>query len=287
MQHFFQTRSPRGIRRHRGALCVLALLFAALLCSPARAEAPPVRLPVVMYHQLCREESCVGKYCLPLEQFEDDLRCLREQGYESVSIRTLLDWSRGRAVLPDKPVMITFDDGYLTTAVWAAPLLEQYGFTGVIAPIGSVAQTYTDTPDERLEYAHCSWPCLSELAAGGVMEVQYHSWDMHQLDTRRGCNKMPGESFEDYSLALTGDFTLFREAAARYGVPLAPAAAFPFGSYCQETLKILYDQGMEIGFTCSEQVNLLHGDPTELLELGRDNRPAGPDSASFFAAWQP
>ncbi|MDO4749760.1 MAG: polysaccharide deacetylase family protein [Eubacteriales bacterium] len=267
-------------------LLVLVGVYTPVKADSSESEPEIVQLPIVMYHQLCPDSSRAGTYCLPLYQFESDLRYLKEQGYESISVRTLLDWYEGNGSIPEKPVMITFDDGYLTTMEWAAPLLKEYGFTGIIAPIGRVSQTYTDTPDEQLAYAHCSWPQLAKLADDGILEVQYHSWDMHDLSGRRGCGKKYGESSEDYRSVLSEDYARFLNTAARYEVELAPSAAFPFGCYCQETLQTLRDLGLLVGFTCCEQINFLTGDPDELLELGRYNRPAGPDSYSFFSAWE-
>ena len=276
--------------RKRRAFFALCLAAALLLVAPVSGEksaaAEPVRLPVVMYHQLSPGGTRAGDYVLPLWQFEADLKYLKARGYETVSVRQLLDWADGRAALPEKPCMITFDDGYETTGVCAAPLLEKYGFTAVVAPIGAVAQQYTDAPDDTLAYAHLNWAKLRELAAGGTLEVQYHSWDMHELGARRGLNRRRGESEADYRAALEADLERFRAAAAENGVALAPSAAYPFGAYCALTEEILRENGLRLGFSCSEQVNVLTGAEGELFSLGRFNRAWGLCSADFFARWE-
>ena len=274
-------------RRAFAALCLTALLFlAAPVIGEPGAAAEPVKLPVVMYHQLCADDARAGDYVLPLWQFEADLRWLRANGYETVSVRQLLDWVDGRGALPEKPCMITFDDGYETTGVWAAPMLEKYGFCAVAGVIGSVAQQYSDAPDDTLAYAHLNWSELEELSRGNALELQYHSWDMHRLGARKGCNRMRGESEAAYRAALEGDLRRFREAAEEHGVALAPAAAYPFGAYCALTEEILRDSGVRVGFSCTEKVNRLTGDPGELFSLGRFNRPYGKSSADFFAKWE-
>lgn len=277
----------RKIRR--GALAALglaALLLAAPVSGKKSAAAQPVRLPVVMYHQLSPDGTRAGDYVLPLWQFEDDLRYLKEQGYEAVGVKQLLDWVDGRGTLPEKPCMITFDDGYETTGVCAAPLLEKYGMRAVVAVIGSVAQQYSDTPDDTLAYAHLSWEELEELSKGGALEVQYHSWDMHTLGARRGMNRRRGESEADYRAALEADLARWRAAAAAHGVETVPAAAYPFGAYGALTETVLRESGLRVGFSCSEQVNALTGEASELFSLGRFNRPWGKSSADFFAAWE-
>ena len=275
------------IRRRAFALLCLAAL---LLIAPARGEkiaaAEGVRLPVVMYHQLCADEARAGDYVLPLWQFENDLKYLKAQGYETVSVRQLLDWTEGRGSLPEKPCMITFDDGYETTGVWAVPLLEKYGFCAVTAVIGSVARQFSETPDHTLSYSHLSWEALAALSRGGVTELQYHSWDMHRLGARRGMNRRRGESEADYRAALEADLARFRAAAAEHGVALAPAAAYPFGAYCALTEAVLRENGLRLGFDCTERVNVLTGTPEELFSLGRFNRAWGKSSEAFFAKWE-
>ncbi len=272
-------------RRAFFALCLLSLLLAAAGTGGKTAAAEPVRLPVVMYHQLSADGSRAGDYVLPLWQFENDLKYLKAQGYETVSVQQLLDWTQGRAALPEKPCMITFDDGYETTGVCAAPLLEKYGLSAVAAIIGSVAQQYSDAPDHSLAYAHLSWEELEEISSGGVLELQYHSWDMHRLSPRKGCNRMRGESETDYRAALEKDLKRFRDAAAAHDVALAPSAAYPFGAYCALTEDILKENGVRVGFSCTEKVNVLTGDQKELFSLGRFNRPWGKSSEDFFAKW--
>lgn len=251
----------------------------------AAAQAASLRLPIVMYHQISENGLPKSDYVLSSAQFENDLKYLRDAGYESVSVQQLLDWADGVGTLPEKPCMITFDDGYETTDVLAVPLLEKYGFTGVVAVIGSIAQQYSDLPDHNLRYSHLSWERVAELSQGETLEVQYHSWGMHELTPRKGCNKRRGEDSASYRAALEADAAQFFAASETHGVRLVPSLAYPFGAYCAESGEIMRDLGFRIAFTCTERVNQLTGDVQELMELGRYNRAPGKNSADFFAAW--
>lgn len=279
-------------------LCAAVLLSIACLGLTARALTVPdtapegpedderVRLPIVMYHHISDTKSIWGKYVVSAEEFERDLRWLREHGYETVRVQDLIAWSEGRFTLPEKPCIITLDDGYESTGVCAAPLLEKYGFTGVVAVIGAVAQQYSDQPDHNLRYSHMSWEAVAELSHRGVLEVQCHTWDMHTLSPRQGCNRMKGEAESSYRTALEKDLGQFADACAAYGVKTVPSVAYPFGAYCALTREIVAANGFRAAFTCTERVNLLTGAPEELLELGRFNRPHGVSSAEFFGKWE-
>jgi len=279
---------------HCAALLLSSLCLALSTWALTAPDAAPeeaemdacVRLPIVMYHHISDVEAIWGKYVVSSAEFERDLLWLRENGYESVRVQDLIAWSEGRFSLPEKPCIITLDDGYESTGVCAAPLLEKYGFTGVVAVIGAVAQQYSEQPDHNLRYSHLSWEAVAELSRGGVLEVQYHTWDMHTLSPRQGCNRKKGEAESGYRAALERDMEQFADACAAYGVKTVPSVAYPFGAYCALTREIVAANGFRAAFTCTERVNLLTGAPEELLELGRFNRPHGVSSAEFFEKWE-
>ena len=267
-----------------------AVLLAMGLCVGVLAAEPEtgetVRLPIVMYHHVSENEKLWGKYVVSPRELENDLAFLRQAGYESVSVQQLLAWKAGAAELPEKPCMITFDDGYESTGVYAAPLLEKYGFTGVLAVIGSVAEQYSEQPDHDLRYSHLSWEAVAELEKSGVMEIQCHSWAMHALKPRKGCNRRSGESEAAYRAALTEDTERFMEGCILHDVEGVPAVAYPFGAYCALTGEVMEDLGCAVAFTCTERVNTLDPDAPDLMELGRFNRPHGPGAEAFFGKWE-
>ena len=267
------------------ALC-LALL-SALLPFRSAAEAPEaLRLPIVMYHHISRDPAQWGTYVVSEEEFERDLQWLRAHGYETVSVRNLLDWEAGRFDMPEKPCMITFDDGPRSTMAYAEPLLAKYGFCGVSAVIGSVCQKFSDNGEADDELSSMSWEAAREMAERGTVEVICHTWDMHSLSPRRGCSRREGESESAYRAALTRDLSRFLTAADAHGVLLAPAIAYPYGAYSRATTTAARDFGFQAAFTCEEKVNMLDRSEGELLRLGRFNRPHGAAGEKLFGIWE-
>ena len=111
----------------------------------------------------------------------------------------------------------------------------------------------------------------------GVVDVQSHTFDMHQLESygysgRDGVRRMRGESAEDYRRALLGDAEAFR---ARRGDRVATellALAYPFGYYDLEADKIMEEAGYQLTVTIDERINRLRtGDEECLRMLGRFN----------------
>ena len=91
------------------------------------------RLPILMYHRVAPTGSTsTARYRITPEQFEEQLRYLRKEGYYSINLE---DWlfAMGRKMpLPGKAVILTFDDGYLDFKTYAWQLLKQYGFLATV-----------------------------------------------------------------------------------------------------------------------------------------------------------
>jgi len=101
-------------------------------------------LPVLLYHNL--EQSSFQfqskpvielPYILPVAQFEQQIAYLAEQGFQSILPRQLQD------PLPDKPVIISFDNGHESQRRLALPILQKYGFKAVFF----ITTDYLEIPD--------------------------------------------------------------------------------------------------------------------------------------------
>ena len=264
-------------------MCCLAMTISWL---PARcAGTQDVELPIVMYHHMSPKQKLWGDYVISPAQFECDLQYLKANGYTSITAQQLIDWCDGIGELPEKPVMITFDDGYESTAVYAQPLLQKYQMKAVVAIIGAVAQQYTDMPDHMLDYSHMSWEQVKAMEETGTFEIQCHTYDMHKIKPRQGCSRMKGEDFNAYTVALEEDVEHFQTLMAQHLGHQANVLVLPFGFYCADTISVAKKLGFRAAFTCTERVNHLTGAASELMELCRFNRPSGPESAAFFAKW--
>ena len=182
--------------------------------------------------------------------------------------------------------MITFDDGFESTAAYAEPLLARYGFCGIVAVIGSVCEKFSGLDEHDPEHSNLSWEEAREMARRGVIEVQCHTWDLHTRRSRDGCARRSGETELAYRYALSGDLSRFLTESEKNGVELVPSIAYPFGSFDGSTTDAVRDMGFLAAFTCTEKKNCLTGDASELYDLGRYNRPHGVSSENFFRKWE-
>ncbi len=266
-------------------LTALTLILTSTIAVLAR-ESTGTPLPIVMYHHLSNNPKSLGDYVISVSQLENDLKYLRENGYETVSTDQLIKAKEGKEKLPKKPCMITFDDGFESTYAYALPLLKKYKMCAVVSIMGKETQKYSDLSDHNLAYSYMNWDCVKAADKSGILEVQCHTNAMHELWPRRGCSRNYGESREQYESALKADIEAFQDKFKSVTGHTTTALALPFGSYSDDTIEIMHSFGFKVIFTCTQKINHLKGDENELLELGRFNRPSGLGSAQFFKRFQ-
>jgi len=91
------------------------------------------RLPVLLYHHVGPQRSgTVAGLTVSPERFERQVRWLAHRGYKGIHPSDWLRWRREGKGLPDKPILLTFDDGYADLAKYAFPVLQRYGFGGAV-----------------------------------------------------------------------------------------------------------------------------------------------------------
>ena len=200
-----------------------------------------------------------------------------------ISVRQLIDYTEGRGELPEKPFLLTFDDGQLSFKEYALPLLEKYDTPAVAAIVGSYADQYTENGDRDVRYAYLNWEDLQELSRHPLVELQAHTYDMHSLENRPGCSMHYGETLEAYTEAFNGDLAQINQRFEKYIGSVPTAFAYPYGIRCPEGRELLQSAGYKAIFTCDERVNTIRRDPACLVELGRFNRPYSASRETFFA----
>ena len=274
-------------RRHiRGVVATLALcLTLATVCHlpVAPAAATPtegVAVPIIMYHSILDNPARQGDYVITPQQFEADLQYLQANGYVTVVMADLIAYVTEGIPLPDKAVVLTFDDGYYNNYHYAHPLLEQYGMRAVLSPIGVWSEYYSARPSEcdRDNYSHLTWEQLREMAQSGVWEIQNHSYDLHRLESgQKGAARRKGESDEGYRLRLQNDLATAQDLL-REQVGVTPTTfAYPYGAISDASQSVLEQMGFAASLSCEEKTATLTRDPACLWRLGRYLRPANKD----------
>lgn len=277
-------RKASGIMAVIAAAAIIAVPFIGHIPKSVPADAEPngVFLPVIMYHSILIEPARQGSYVVSPEQFENDLKWLSNNGWTAVLSDDLIAYTDSGGNLPEKPVMITFDDGFYNNMTYALPLLEKYDMKAVISPVGEYCQRSSESGDINPAYSYLTWDELTELNESGRIEIGCHTWDMHGTDSRKGCKKNWNESAEEYAAAFTDDISMFGDAF-RENCGIEPKLfAYPYGYISKESVPLLRSMGFRVTLNCVEKPNYITRDPECLFSLNRYNRPAYVSSEEFF-----
>lgn len=173
-------------------------------------------VPVLMYHSVAADppDSTQGLSVHP-DDFARQLDVLVEDRFTTVTFADLARARRGEADLPDRPIVLTFDDGYADFADAALPALLARGHTGTLfVTTGWLADAGRHVAGRPLDRT-LTWSQVTEIAASPV-EVGAHSHSHAQLD-----QLPPGALHEELSLSK-------RLLEERLGRDM-PSLAYPYG----------------------------------------------------------
>lgn len=273
-------------------VCFTALTLAASVFALAAKKngvqcaenaAKCVRVPVIMYHSVCVNRKANSNYIVSPEVFRADTEALLKAGFTFVSLGELYDFYTGKGRLPEKPIALTFDDGFLNNLTAVLPVLEELGIKANVNVVGSFTQRYSELCDRSASYACLTWDDIKTLASGGLVEIGSHTWDMHSYGTRKGCSKKRGETPEEYKQVFREDIRRLN-TALQENCGITPFVfAYPYGAISSEAEEVLVSEGFRVLLTCEEKVNVIQKGGSGVLKLGRFNRSAAYSTEKFIS----
>ena len=216
-------------------------------------------VPVLLYHHIAEEVT--SDTIVSPEIFENQIKTLTDSGYTGIFFDQLAAYVEGEGELPEKPIIITFDDGYLSSYELAFPILKKYDMKATIFVIGiSVGkETYRNSGDNDFKILpRFNYEQANEMIASGIVSIQSHSYDMHHWEPfeillngryRDGILPFEDESIDEYRNNFTADCMLAKtQLEAETGMKLT-AYAYPQGRYTEENDRILREIGIKATVT--------------------------------------
>lgn len=207
----------------------------------ASVSSPPV--PVLMYHVIGDNDGPLKGLYVSKEDFAAQVRMLKEEGYETISMCDLLDHLKGAGEIPAHPIVITFDDGYESVYHDAYPILKEAGYTATVFLqtnfLGKPGALSEDAVREMLEKGF-------DLGAHTASHPDLTRCTPAQLEREvAGSRKVLEETF---------------------GVPVL-WFAYPAGRYDETVLRAVDDAGYLIAFTT--KYGFVRRESAEALALPR------------------
>ncbi len=239
-----------------------------------------VDVPVLMYHHLAERpnESTI----VTPETFEHQLQVISDAGYHTVTVQDLIRYVYSGEELPENPVRITFDDGYLSNYEIAYPLLKKHGMKATIFVIGSSVGCSEYKESGRKIKPHFSWAQAAEMMDSGLIDIQSHTWDMHQWcegegsDTkgiRESALPLKGETESEYISEFSADIREFQRVYAEKTGRRCNVISYPQGQYSVLSEVTAAECGIQATLVTEtgRKNTLIKGLPQSLRVLSRSN----------------
>lgn len=197
----------------------------------ASAEVPPEQeeetyVPILMYHNINDQyDPANASVEMSQEDFREQMETLKEAGYTTITFEEYLDYDNGLAELPDKPIMINFDDGYLNNYTRAYPILKELGMKATIFVItGRMGMSGGVT------YPHFTWEQAKIMEDSGVIDIESHT-NFH--------NNLKDVSLETAIQELRKSKYLIQKNLGKDATVLA----YPYGDFTEEVKQAAIDAG--------------------------------------------
>lgn len=222
-------------------------------------------VPVLCYHRVGPQTNLM---IMPRETFAAQMEYLARNRYNVIRLADLPDFLSGKRALPPRAVVITFDDGHVSTYQHAYPILRKHGFAATFF-------VYTDFlgGGEGL-----TWAQIGEMSKSGFIDFQSHSKSHANLVVR-----LPGESDQRYAQRIDAELRVPRDVIERNVPGKVLHHAFPFGDANQVVLERLVETGHQLGLTVNPGGNAFFAYP---LMLRRTMIFGGASMENFRSALQ-
>lgn len=227
---------------------------------------------VLMYHEIISKDNFqYSKYkgikvkqnyedALPpalfhcLESFEEEMKFLYDEGYVTLSLNDIIDFYYNKKPLPNKAILLTFDDMYKSVLINAYPILKKYKFHAV----GFLVRDwiFDEVQKNSMDYSVClSYEELDMMK--DVFEYANHTKALHtRANGKTALQSVDKETF-------VKDIKDCEEIVTTKNV-----FAYPFGVYNEENIKNLKELGFLLAFTTEGGKNDISTNPFKLHRNG-------------------
>ena len=260
---------------------------------------PTGQVLALAYHDVQDGEADQAFLSVRTAKLLEQLAWLHEQGFQAVSVDQLLAARDGGPALPEKPLLLSFDDGFSSFHSRVLPLLKAYQWPAILAPVGVWMDTEAGqpvdfgglkTPRERF----ATWAQIREIAASGLVEIAAHTDALHYgARANPQGNQQPAaatrlydpqrqryESDAQYQARIGADVARI-SAKIKAATGRAPRVwVWPYGAASGSALRIVGEQGYQLALTLENGL----GDFASLEQGPRMLLSGDPDIQRFAAA---
>ena len=268
------------------------LFFLFMWCLPAAGLAANT-YRVLCYHDVQEDVRVIpDPYAVDTAQLVAQFAWLKENGFHVIGLDDVIAAREGKRALPDKALLLSFDDGYRSFHTRVYPLLKLFNYPAVVAlsghwldaPAGKSVQ-YEGREIPRSQFL--SWEQISEMATSGLVEIASHSYDLHRgIPANPQGNMTPavvtyrfeaGSGYEDervHALRIRADLAR-NSALIKSKTGRAPRVmVWPYGHDSGQAIEIARELGMPLAMNLDGGANEVAGDMSRIRRDIVTNNPA-------------
>jgi len=230
----------------------LFVAFFAILSATTGSEtstnSSQAFVPVLCYHHIGTGELPHGASAnaiVHLSEFEAQMKFLYDEGYYTASQQELQDFIYLNEPLPEKTVVITFDDGYESNYIHAFPILKKYGLKATIFLIGDRI-VEEEVPYDPYILSKLSHGQIREMVKSGLIEFGNHTYGAHEL---RGSQPALLVMSED---EIVEDFDKMQNIFDKIDIKGFPSIAYPYGKYNDTVINVAKETQYKLGYTINQ-----------------------------------
>ncbi|MEM8768311.1 MAG: poly-beta-1,6-N-acetyl-D-glucosamine N-deacetylase PgaB [Pseudomonadota bacterium] len=277
------------------AVQLLALVLAAAFgAAHAQNVDSAVTVRTIGYHDVRDNLARTydpDQYAVTAEHLAGHFRWLRSQGYTVVSVDDVLTAQAGGKALPDRAVLLSFDDGFASVYTHVYPLLKAFGYPAIVSPVTSWIESSVEIPynGETLSKENfLTWAQLREMHNSGLVEVASHTHNLHRgITANPQGNELPAgaalafgeagyESTVEQRSRLHADLARSAELIEENVGQRPRVITWPYGAWHEAGRLVAAELGMALSLTLDDRAPL-----TDRGILGRDMPVANPGIALF------
>jgi len=230
---------------------------------------------VLVFHAVGEETA--NPNMMRLEDLEETFQALKDGDYHILSLEQFHAFIDGRAAVPPRAVLLTFDDGYRDVYKNIFPLTKRFNYPAVAF---TVTKWFDRYPRPEISREHLNVEEAGELLRSGLWQIGGHSYDGHRLI--RGAGKQVGaylvtrtwletesrlETEAEYRARVWVDISLDKAALKLAGVSEPQDFAFPYGAFNADLVKMLNEAGYTYLYTNNPGLNEPGQDPSYIRRI--------------------
>ncbi|MFC1498689.1 poly-beta-1,6-N-acetyl-D-glucosamine N-deacetylase PgaB [Verrucomicrobiota bacterium] len=260
--------------KKRAAYKVMTIMAVMLMLGMIRAYSASEFI-TICYHDIPVSVNN-DPHAVDVRSFVDQIEYMRTHGYNFISVNDVIAANKGEKKLPEKAVLLSFDDGYISFASNVVPILELYNCPALLAICSLWVE---EKPPADITAPIMSWEQIRKVSEHPLVTVASHSHNLHRAvqynpqgnTSQAATSRMylskekRYETEREYRARIAEDMKLSIKILGEKTGEKPEIIVWPYGEYNKLTLEYAKKNGFRMSFGLSD----LRTETDNLMELDR------------------